>query len=301
MWQRFTERARKVVFYAQEEAQRFGEGYVSTEHLLLAVVRESDSTAARVLEGMGVRLTRVRNEVEKQLPRGEPYRNQDMTLTPRAKRVIDLAYDEARSMNNNYIGTEHLLLGLVREGDGLAGRVLAKLGVELDRARAETMVVQQQEHPTTSVPPYAKPGAPVGTDSLRDVRANVHSDGAKRGMRFVGTHDYLWEFLGRETCVAFRVLAKSGADLSALKAEITKMRNLDPIDGASADDDPISASAQPEADRIAKAMGSKSISTGHLLLAMVVLSWSSVYLMMSNQGVAYEHLWLLVAQEGDED
>jgi ATP-dependent Clp protease ATP-binding subunit ClpC len=150
MWQRFTERARKVVFYAQEEAQKFGEGYVSTEHLLLGLVRESDSVAARVLEKLGVSLNRIRAEVEKQLPRGDARPTQDMTLTPRAKRVIDLAYDEARNLNNNYIGTEHLLLGLIREGDGLAGRVLAKLGVELERARREVMSLQDNETQTKS-------------------------------------------------------------------------------------------------------------------------------------------------------
>ena len=150
MWQRFTERARKVVFYAQEEAQKFGEGYVSTEHLLLGLVRESDSVAARVLEKLGVSLSKIRTEVEKQLPRGDARPSQDMTLTPRAKRVIDLAYDEARNLNNNYIGTEHLLLGLIREGDGLAGRVLAKLGVELDRARKEVMALQDNETQTKS-------------------------------------------------------------------------------------------------------------------------------------------------------
>jgi ATP-dependent Clp protease ATP-binding subunit ClpC len=152
MWQRFTERARKVVFYAQEEAQRFGEGYVSTEHLLLGLVRESDSVAARVLEKLGVSLNKIRAEVEKQLPRGDARASQDMTLTPRAKRVIDLAYDEARNLNNNYIGTEHLLLGLIREGDGLAGRVLAKLGVELEKARREVMALQDNESQSKSGP-----------------------------------------------------------------------------------------------------------------------------------------------------
>ena len=150
MWQRFTERARKVVFYAQEEAQKFGEGYVSTEHLLLGLVRESDSVASRVLEKLGVGLGRIRTEVEKQLPRGDARPSQDMTLTPRAKRVIDLAYDEARNLNNNYIGTEHLLLGLIREGDGLAGRVLAKLGVDLERARKEVMALQDTDTQTKS-------------------------------------------------------------------------------------------------------------------------------------------------------
>jgi len=166
MWQRFTERARKVVFYAQEEAQKFGEGYVSTEHLLLGLVRESDSVAARVLEKLGVSLNRIRAEVEKQLPRGDARPSQDMTLTPRAKRVIDLAYDEARNLNNNYIGTEHLLLGLIREGDGLAGRVLAKLGVELEKARREVMALQDTETQTKSGGRSATHGGSTKTQTL---------------------------------------------------------------------------------------------------------------------------------------
>ena len=143
MWQRFTERARKVVFYAQEEAGRLGENYVSTEHLLLGLVRENDSVAARILDKLGVSLGRIRSEIERQVTRGDGRLGQDMQLTPRAKRVIDLAYDEARQLNNNYIGTEHLLLGLIREGEGLAGRVLSKLGVDLDRTRREVTSLQE--------------------------------------------------------------------------------------------------------------------------------------------------------------
>lgn len=143
MWQRFTERARKVVFYAQEEAGRLGENYVSTEHLLLGLVRENDSVAARILDKIGVSLGRIRSEIERQVVHGDGRLSQDMQLTPRAKRVIDLAYDEARQLNNNYIGTEHLLLGLIREGEGLAGRVLSKLGVDLDRTRREVMHMQE--------------------------------------------------------------------------------------------------------------------------------------------------------------
>jgi ATP-dependent Clp protease ATP-binding subunit ClpC len=142
MWQRFTERARRVVFFAQEEAGRLGENYVSTEHLLLGLVRENDSVAARILDRMGVSLSRIKSEIERQVSRGDGRLGQDMQLTPRAKRVIDLAYDEARQLNNNYIGTEHLLLGLIREGEGLAGRVLAKLGVDLERTRKEVMSLQ---------------------------------------------------------------------------------------------------------------------------------------------------------------
>ena len=150
MWQRFTERARRVVFFAQEEAGRLGENYVSTEHLLLGLVRENDSVAARILDRMGVSLGRIRSEIERQVTRGENRPGQDMQLTPRAKRVIDLAYDEARQLSNNYIGTEHLLLGLIREGEGLAGRVLAKLGVELERTRREVMMLQDNDGGTAS-------------------------------------------------------------------------------------------------------------------------------------------------------
>jgi len=150
MWQRFTERARRVVFFAQEEAGRLGENYVSTEHLLLGLVRESDSVAARILERMGVSLGKIRSEIERQVARGDGRLGQDMQLTPRAKRVIDLAYDEARQLNNNYIGTEHLLLGLIREGDGLAGRVLAKLGVDIDRTRREVVSLQDGENQIVS-------------------------------------------------------------------------------------------------------------------------------------------------------
>ena len=145
MWQRFTERTRRVIFFAQEEAARLGENYVGTEHLLLGLVRESDSVAARILERLGVSLVRIRQEIERQVTRGDGRLGQEMQLTPRAKRVIDLAYEEARQLNNNYIGTEHLLLGLVRESEGIAGRVLARLGVDLERCRREVMALQDGE------------------------------------------------------------------------------------------------------------------------------------------------------------
>ena len=145
MWQRFTERARRVVFFAQEEAGKLGENYVSTEHLLLGLVRENDSVAARILDRMGISLGRIRSEVERQVTRGDGRLGQDMQLTPRAKRVIDLGYDEARQLSNNYIGTEHILLGMIREYNGLAGRVLAKLGVELVRTREEVRFLQDND------------------------------------------------------------------------------------------------------------------------------------------------------------
>ncbi len=165
VWQRFTERARRVVFFAQEEAGRLGENYVSTEHLLLGLVRESDSVAARILETLGVSASRVRTEIERQVTKGDGRTGPDMQLTPRAKRVIDLAYDEARQLNNNYIGTEHLLLGLIRENDGLAGRVLAKFGVDLDRTRREVRRLQDQEPATAGARSGASTAAPSRSNS----------------------------------------------------------------------------------------------------------------------------------------
>ncbi len=158
MWQRFTERARHVVFFAQEEAGRLGQNYVSTEHLLLGLTRENDSVAARILDRLGVSLGRVRSELERHVARDNGRPGQDMQLTPRAKRVIDLAYDEARQLNSNNIGTEHLLLGLIREGEGLAGRTLLKLGVDLERARGEAARLQEDKAQGQEAQPSRKEG-----------------------------------------------------------------------------------------------------------------------------------------------
>lgn len=142
MWQRFTERARRVIFFAQEEAGRLGENCVGTEHILLGLVRESDSTAGEILARMNVPVQAIRGEVERNVTQGTGKLGQDMQLTPRAKRVIDLAYDEARSLNNDYIGSEHLLLGILREGEGLAAQVLSKLNA--DHATAKEIVMKMQ-------------------------------------------------------------------------------------------------------------------------------------------------------------
>ena len=141
---KFTERARKVLTLAQEEAQRFNHNYIGTEHLLLGLVREGDGVAARVLNNMGVNLPKVRSAVEFIIGRGESMVLGDIGLTPRAKKVIELAVDEARRLNHHYIGTEHLLLGLVREGEGIAAGVLESLGVNLEKVRSQVMQVVQQ-------------------------------------------------------------------------------------------------------------------------------------------------------------
>ncbi len=143
-FEKFTERARKVLTLAQEEAHRFNHNYIGTEHLLLGLVREGDGVAARVLANMGVQLPKVRSAVEFIIGRGDSMIVGEIGLTPRAKKVIELAVDEARRLNHHYIGTEHLLLGLVREGEGIAAGVLESLGVSLEKVRQQVMQVVSQ-------------------------------------------------------------------------------------------------------------------------------------------------------------
>jgi len=146
---KFTERARRVLSLAQEEAQRFNHNYIGTEHLLLGLVREGDGLAAKVLANLGIELNKVRSAVEFIIGRGDRPPTGEVGLTPRAKKVIELAVDEARRLNHHYIGTEHLLLGLVREGEGIAAGVLESLGVNLEKVRAETTRILSQSGPQT--------------------------------------------------------------------------------------------------------------------------------------------------------
>src|SRR6266516_2344122 len=137
---KFTEGARKVLQLAQEESQRFNHNYIGTEHLLLGLVRESEGVAAKVLADLGVDLHKVLSAVEFIIGRGERTVTGDIGLTPRAKKVIELSVDESRRLNHDYVGTEHLLLGLVREGQGVAAGVLESFGVRLDRVKQDVLV-----------------------------------------------------------------------------------------------------------------------------------------------------------------
>jgi ATP-dependent Clp protease ATP-binding subunit ClpC len=143
-FEKFSERARRVLTRAQEEAQRFGHNYIDTEHILLGLIAEEDGVAARILNNLGVVLSKVRGAVEFIVGRGEKISSGEVGLTPRAKRVIELAVEEARRLSHNYIGTEHILLGLLAENEGVAAGVLESFGVTLERARAEVVRLGQQ-------------------------------------------------------------------------------------------------------------------------------------------------------------
>ena len=148
MFERFTEKAIKVIMLAQEEARRLGHNFVGTEQVLLGLIGEGTGIAAKTLKSMGVNLKDARVEVEKIIGRGSGFVAVEIPFTPRAKRVLELSWDEARQLGHNYIGTEHLLLGLIREGEGVAARVLENLGVDLNKVRSNVVKMLGDSKPT---------------------------------------------------------------------------------------------------------------------------------------------------------
>ena len=152
---RFTKRARHVLVLAQEEAQHFQHNYIGTEHLLLGLIREGEGVAAHVLGNLGIEIDKARQAIEAITGRGGTLVEGELPLTPRSKMIMELAMDEARRLDHRFIGTEHLLLGLIREGEGIAAGVLENLGLQLEQVRTETVRVlrqHQQEQEEVSAP-----------------------------------------------------------------------------------------------------------------------------------------------------
>ena len=169
MFERFTDRARRVIVLAQDEARMLDHNYVGTEHLLLGLIHEGDGIAAKALESLGISLDVVREQVEGIIGRGQQApRSGHIPFTPRAKKVLEFSLREALQLGHSYIGTEHILLGLIREGQGVAAQVLVGLGVDLDRARER--VIQLLTGRAGRVAVAAVPGA--GSD-LRDRLADI--------------------------------------------------------------------------------------------------------------------------------
>ena len=166
MFERFTDRARRVVVLAQEEARMLNHNYIGTEHILLGLIHEGDGVAARTLESLEISLDAVRQQVEEIIGQGQQAPSGHIPFTPRAKKVLELSLREALQLGHNYIGTEHILLGLIREGDGVAAQVLVKLGAELNRVRLQVieLISGQQPQPGRRPP---REGAPVAEVQAR--------------------------------------------------------------------------------------------------------------------------------------
>jgi len=174
-FEKFSERARRVLISAQEEAQRLNHSYINTEHILLGLLREEEGVAAKVLINLGTTLSKVRATVEFAMERSEKPSISETGLTPSAKRVIELAIDEARHLGHNYIGTEHLLLGLLREGGGAASSALESLGITIDRVRAETARLLSQGA-TRARPGHATSRTPALDQISIDLTAAARAD-----------------------------------------------------------------------------------------------------------------------------
>ncbi|MCD7740547.1 MAG: ATP-dependent Clp protease ATP-binding subunit [Candidatus Gastranaerophilales bacterium] len=166
MFERFTEKAIKVIMLAQEEARRLGHNFVGTEQVLLGLIGEGTGVAAKTLKTMGITLKDARVEVEKIIGRGSGFVAVEIPFTPRAKRVLELSWDEARQLGHNYIGTEHLLLGLIREGEGVAARVLENLGVDLNKVRSNVIKMLGESKPAQTTTTAGASSGKTKTPSL---------------------------------------------------------------------------------------------------------------------------------------
>ena len=202
MFNRFTERARKVILLAKEEAKRFNHDYIGTEHVLLGLVREGEGVAAVVLQKMGMSLQQIRLEVEKLVKAGPSTVIQgDVPFTPKAKKSIELSGEEARALGHNYIGTEHILLGLIKEGEGVASQVLLNLGLDLDRVRQEIVELLGSATPGfTSGPPPSHGQTPYksGGMTAKSTSKTPALDAFGRNLTKLAQDDKLDPVIGRQ-------------------------------------------------------------------------------------------------------
>jgi prophage maintenance system killer protein len=225
---RFTDRARRVVVLAQHEARGFNHNYIGTEHILLGLVHEGDGVAARALESMGISLADVRQQVEQIIGQGRQAPLGRIPFTPRAKKVLELSLREALQLGHTYIGTEHILLGLIREGQGLAAQILVGLGADMGRAREQVimLVTSRQAAPGEHVPP---PGERVPPPGLGDYDEKIAAARQQKDTALDdGDFDRAAALRGEERRLLderARRLAQwsEGTDVAALAGEIDRL------------------------------------------------------------------------------
>jgi ATP-dependent Clp protease ATP-binding subunit ClpC len=179
MFERFTDRARRVMVLAQEEARMLNHNYIGTEHILLGLIHEGEGVAAKALESLGISLDAVRQQVEEIIGQGQQAPSGHIPFTPRAKKVLELAQREARALGHDYVGTEHILLGLVREGDGVAAQVLVRLGADLNRVRQQVVQLLHGHQGTDVTGEGSRRGKRARARLLDDALARIDSLGRR--------------------------------------------------------------------------------------------------------------------------
>ncbi len=282
---RFTERARKVLQLAQEESQRFNHNYIGTEHLLLGLVREGDGVAARVLKSMGVQLPKVRAAVEFIIGRGQGQVTGDVGLTPRAKAVLELSVEESRRLNHGYIGTEHILLGLLREGEGIGAGVLESLGVNLDRARQAVMLGTSGSPPL----PSSAPDTTAISAFLMDITARAGVHAGQSGRDQIETTDILFASLTDRDGRARRVLEECGIHLEPGALQQPESRAADDAaeDGEQAE---FTLESISSAVDLFGRMRFMPLGSDHILLALIDLNEPNLVDAMLSAAVSLESI-----------
>ena len=247
MFERFTDRARRVVVLAQEEARLLDHGWIGTEHILLGLIHEGEGVAAQVLQTMGISLEAVRDRIREAVGRGQGAPSGHIPFTPRAKKVLELGLREALALKHNYIGTEHILLGLLREGEGLAAQVLVNMGADLPTARQEVIRMIGPLSPKAGMRAYPDVARGIATPAANMVAAQARR--LAQGAR-VGSQHYLLGLLGAEQSLAAKVLTSLGVTREEVE------RKLEELDAAgTTDESPDDAGARRmslriEADRL---------------------------------------------------
>jgi ATP-dependent Clp protease ATP-binding subunit ClpA len=283
---RFNDRAKRVLALAQDEAVRFNHNYIGVEHLLLGLIREGEGVAARVLNALGVDLMKARTSVEFIIGRGDStITPSEITLSPRTKKVIELAIDEARKLGHGHVGTEHLLLGVVREGGSIGAGVLQSLGVELDKVRHEVIAVLGRQG--TDPAAAASAGIPSSTGTAviaashpvanvdrldgsgRRALARAYWEAGRANDKEVTPHHLLLGLITSGEVWTQKVLAQLGVDVAGLVARIDAAapRGNGPrppgLDEQAALSEVFARAAELAAER-----NSTLIRSGHLLLAI---------------------------------
>ena len=216
MFERFTDRARRVVVLAQEEARMLNHNYIGTEHILLGLIHEGEGVAAKALESLGISLDAVRQQVEEIIGQGQQAPSGHIPFTPQAKKVLELSLSESKALGHHYIGTEHILLGLIREGKGVGAKALESLGISLDTVRQQVQeIIGQGQHAPSGHIPF--------TPAAKEVLELALSESKALGHHYVGTEHILLGLIREGDGVAAQVLVRLGADLNRVRQQVIQL------------------------------------------------------------------------------
>jgi len=279
VFEHFTERARQVIVFAQEEARALGHNYIGTEHVLLGLLREEEGVAARALDSLGITFERARERVVEVIGLGEEIAEHEIPFTPRVKKVLELARSEARALGHEYIGTEHILLGLLREGEGVAARVLTDLVADPERAREEVLRMLEAQPQTESRPAggdWAPPGAASHgmferfAEGARQVVVLAQEEARILKHDYIGTEHILLGLLREQDGgLAARVLASLDITVERVRAQVVSIvGSREEVASGQIPFTPRAKKVLELALREALSLGHNYIGTEHILLGL---------------------------------